>query len=59
MIGTTVVTMLVRSADSLVFSLTLDPVIPIEFLELISSTAVYQSSVAGSENSRMELLERR
>ena len=51
--GTTVVTMDVSSADSLVVSLTSESVRPVDLLEFISSIALYHSSVAGSDNSRV------
>ena len=59
LMGTTLVTMLVRSADSLVFSLTSDSVRPTELLAFISSIVVYHSSVAGSKNSRVVAFEKR
>ena len=51
--GTTIVTMDVSSADSLVVSLTSELVRPLDLLETISSIALNHSSVAGSENSRV------
>ena len=55
--GTTVVTMDVSSADSLVVSLTSELVRPLDLLEIISSIALNHSSVARSENSSVFALE--
>ena len=51
--GTTVVTMDVSSADRLVVSLTTESVRPVDLFVFNSSIALYHSSVAGSENSRV------
>ena len=55
--GTTVVTIVVRSADSLVFSFTSESVKPFDLFQFISLIVLYQSSVVGSENSSLSDLE--
>ena len=55
--GTTVVTMVVSSSDSLVISLTSELVRPLDLFEFISSIALNHFYVAGSENSRVSTLE--
>ena len=55
--GTTVVTIVVSSADSLVFSFNSESVSPVEFFEFISLIALKNTSVEGFENSKVPNLE--
>ena len=57
--GTTVVIIVVRSADSLVFSFTSESVMPVDLFEFITLIDLHQSSVLGSENSSFSDLEAR